>query len=129
VTGTITQTFAVPDALIGNKNVVYAAVHKTASGNEIGEVTLSEDGKTLTATYTVSSFSPFTVYAFVEADEPEIKTLSATIVDGSDDTTEPVVSADPVPKEGGYAWLWIVVAILAAGAAVTIVIYTKKKKK
>jgi len=75
VTGTITQTFAVPDALIGNKNVVYAAVHKTASGNEIGEVTLSEDGKTLTATYTVSSFSPFTIYAFVEADEPEIKAI------------------------------------------------------
>lgn len=50
--------------------------------HDFGDVTLSEDGKTLTATYTVDSFSPFIVYAFVEADEPELKTLSAAIVEG-----------------------------------------------
>ncbi len=39
----------------------------------------SEDGKTLIVIYEVDSFSPFIVYAFVEADEPEIKTLSVTV--------------------------------------------------
>ncbi len=47
----------------------------TGTGNELGTVTIAEDGKTLTATYEVDSFSPFIVYAFVEADEPEIKAI------------------------------------------------------
>ncbi len=89
VTGTITQTFAVPDALVGNKDVVYAAVHKTANGNEIGTVTLSEDGKTLTAAYMVSSFSPFTVYAFTEVQFKEFVTQP-------DGTLVRVINGQPV---------------------------------
>ncbi len=50
----------------------------TETGNELGTVTVAADGKTLIATYTVDSFSPFIVYAFVEADEPEIKEITTT---------------------------------------------------
>ena len=155
---TVTQKFQIPDELVGRTDVTFVAVHNTnpfdgpgswsslrediadfieewhkqweeTYGSEIGTVEVSRDGHTLTATYTVNSFSPFTIYAFIEADEPEIKTLSSTIVDGSEDVTEPMVSSDPIPKEGGYSLLWIVVAILAAGAAVSIAVISKKKKK
>ncbi|MBQ9838934.1 MAG: hypothetical protein IJO56_05530 [Oscillospiraceae bacterium] len=130
VNGTITQTFAVPEILVGNENVVYAAVHKTTTGNETGTVTLSEDGKTLTATYTVSSFSPFIVYAFVEADEPEIKTLSATIVDGSDDTTEAPDTSEPVesPQTSDNTVWYILIAVVAGVIAVASVVYGKRRK-
>ena len=130
VTGTITQTFAVPDALIGNKNVVYTAIHKTASGNEIGEITLYEYGKTVTARYEVEHLSPFTVYAFIEADEPEIKTLSATIVDGTDDTTEAPDTSEPVVSpQTSDSWIWyVLVAVVAGGIAVASVVYGKRRK-
>lgn len=114
---TVSQTFKIPDALVGAKTVQYVAVHDTnpyaaelaeaeyalkhlddgiypqndyneikalydkweeenVSGAEFGTVTLSLDGLTLTATHTgVKGFSPFIVYAFVEADEPEYKTF------------------------------------------------------
>ncbi len=80
---------------------------------------LSEDGKTLIAIYEVDSFSPFTVYAFVEADEPEIKTLSATVVN---DATE---------QPANLTWLWITIAIVvvAGGAVITLIVYDRKRRK
>lgn len=41
--GTVTQKFQIPGDLVGRTDVTFVAVHKTANGNEIGEITLSED--------------------------------------------------------------------------------------
>lgn len=194
VSGTVTQTFDIPNELVGKTDVTFVAVHNTnphatalaaakykmeeaimvyweyhgdsaeerqrlyeaanrasmewqivqehydawekehaadnKTGNDLGIVTISEDGKTLTTTYTVSSFSPFTVYAFVEADEPEIKTLSATIVDGSDDTTEAPDTNEPVVSpQTSDSWIWyVLVAVVAGAIAVASVVYGKRRK-
>ena len=111
---TVTQKFQIPDELVGRTDVTFVAVHNTnpfdgpgswsslrediadfieewhkqweeTYGSEIGTVEVSRDGHTLTATYTVNSFSPFTIYAFIEADEPEIKVIGSPFADVSTD--------------------------------------------
>lgn len=181
ISGTVTQTFDVPTALVGRTDVTFVAAHvlnpyakelKEAYnkmmgllGNEethstkdaikammeysdilaryeeweqanakvaydFGDVTLSEDGKTLTAIYKVNSFSPFIVYAFVEADKPEIKTLSATIVDGTDDTSEAPDTNEPVvsPQTSDNTIWFILIAVVAGAIAVASVVYGKRRK-
>ncbi|MBQ7004340.1 MAG: LysM peptidoglycan-binding domain-containing protein, partial [Oscillospiraceae bacterium] len=64
----------------------------TGTGNELGIVTISEDGKTFTATYTVSSFSHFTVNSFTEAELPEIREF----VTQPDGTLARAVNGQPV---------------------------------
>ncbi len=132
---TVTQTFDIPAEFIGNENVKYVAVHETKTGVEYGTVTLAKNAMTLTVTYSVDGFSPFTVYAFVEADEPEIKTLSATVVDG--DPTDPG-DLDPEPQidnDGLETWVIVLivvgsVAVLACGGfAVYWFVIRKKRTK
>ena len=109
---TVTQTFDIPNELVGRTDVTFVAVHnpnpvpvpgssirddiadfieewhkqwEETSGSEIGTVEVSEDGQTLTATYTVSSFSPCTIYAFVETEDAEAKVIGSPFADVSTD--------------------------------------------
>ena len=121
---TVTQTFDIPNELVGRTDVTFIAVHNRLEHTvsnlsnegenaenaesdirdtdmademaskvredilksiEYGVTTVSEDGKTLTATYTVSSFSPFTIYAFVETEEAEAKVIGSPFADVSTD--------------------------------------------
>ena len=70
----------------------------TGTGNELGTVTIAEDGKTLTATYTVDSFSRFTVYAFTEVQFKEFVTQPdgtlVRVVKGQPVTTHTVASGE-----------------------------------
>ena len=135
--GTITQSFSLdlPPVLVSDSvNTQYAAIHLSdADGNsgmssdieaEFGEVTLSSDGKQLDASFLVSHFSPFAVYAFTEAEEAEIKviTSSASNVGGADD---PSVTVDSQPSQN-LTWLWITFA--AAGVSAAAIFGIKKKK-
>jgi len=75
----VKQEVAVPAEYVGNENVSYIAVHYGKLGAEIGEVAVSEDGKTLNITYAVSDFSPFVIYAITEREEVEIQ---KTVLEG-----------------------------------------------
>ncbi len=89
----------------------------------------------MTVTYVVDGFSLFTVYAFVEADEPEIKTLSATVVDN--DPTDPN-DLDPEPQidnDGFETWVIVLIAVgsvavlACSGFAVYWFVIRKKRTK
>lgn len=120
--GTLTQSFdfnVIPVSPTSDTH--YIAVHTPtltdSSSNtnaEFGTVDISEDKNTLTAIFSVSHFSPFTVYAFTEVEE-EIKTIVS----------------ENVEKPTNLTWVWITapVAAVVASAIAGVVIYKKSRLK
>lgn len=74
----------------------------------------------------INHFSPFIIYAFTEVEEPEIKSITSSTsnVGGADDSN---VDTDVQPS-ADLTWLWIAVAVVVAGGAVTVVLLIKKRK-
>ena len=132
--GTVTQTFALSLTSVPftSAQTHYVALHfageeLTASNMmEIGRTSLSSDGRQLGVTYLVNHFSPFVVYAFTEAQEPEIKVITSNTSDVSDvggaDASGVKISSDD------YTWLWIAISAVVVIGAVVFVVYAKKRK-
>lgn len=92
-----------------------------------GTVTVAADGKTLTATHTVDSFSPFIVYAFAEADELEIKTITTHNIPDESTPHAPAPVVETIP--GSPIFLWITIMSLAAIALLAVVIVVRKRSR
>lgn len=136
--GTITQSFSLDRSsgmFSDPLNTCYAAIHLSgADGDpgtvepEFGQVTLSADAKQLSASFSVSHFSPFVVYAFTEVEETQLKVITSSVPD-VDGTDEPGVTTDSQPSHD-LTWLWITIAVVVvAGASVAAVVVIKKKDK
>lgn len=121
----VKQEVPVPEEYVGNENVSYIAVHYGELGAEVGEIEVSEDGKTLNVTYAVSDFSPFVIYAITEREEVEIqKTVLTGITIDENPTDEPTTS--PQTSDN---WIWYVLVAVAAGAVIVVtMIYGKRRK-
>ena len=93
---------------------------------DFGEIRLSEDKSQLYTSFSTYHFSPFAVYAVIEAQEPEIKVIttdssSISNVGGADDSDVKVDS-------NNLTWLWIsITAVVLIGASVVFVVIKKKK--
>ena len=134
--GTVTQTFALSLTSVpfASAQTHYVALHFAGEeltaydmvDMDIGQISLSSDGQQLGVTYLVNHFSPFVVYAFTEAQEPEIKVITSNTSDASDvggaDASGVTVSSDD------HTWLWIAISAFVVIGAVVIVVYTKKRK-
>lgn len=91
------------------------AIHLTEDSSTIenspfGEVTFSHDHFVPYATFSISHFSPFVVYAFTEAKDVEIKSITSN------------ASLD-------LTWLWITIPVAVIAATVVIVVLLMKRKK
>ncbi|MBQ4564496.1 MAG: hypothetical protein IJA58_08435, partial [Lachnospiraceae bacterium] len=95
---------------------------------DFGEVSLSEDKSQLYTSFSAYHFSPFAVYAVIEAQEPEIKVIttdssSISNVGGADDSDVKVDSDN-------LTWLWVsIAAVVLVGASVVFVVIKKKKSE
>jgi len=122
----VKQEVPVPAEYVGNENVSYIAVHYGDLGAEIGEVAVSDDGKTLNVTYAVSDFSPFVIYAITEREEVEIQktVLTGITINENPTTDEPTTS-----PQTSDSWIWYVLVAVAAGAVIVVcVIYSKRRR-
>ncbi|MBE6799078.1 MAG: hypothetical protein E7525_04820 [Ruminococcaceae bacterium] len=79
---------------------------------DFGEVSLSEDKSQRYTSFSTYHFSPFTVYAIREAQEPEIKEITTDVRVDSNNLT----------------WQWISIAAVVLVSASIIFVVTKKKK-
>ena len=146
--GTLTQTFAMESlaltpVLFTSAQTHYVAIHfadddfadLNVADLDFGETGLSSDGKRLGVTFGVYHFSPFVVYAFTEAREPEMKTITSNAPDtpdtsgisnvGGADGSNVKVSGDNTV----WVWLGAAVAVLATGAVVALVFLKKRNNK
>ena len=142
--GTITQAFSVESldlspSLFADADTKYVAVHLPADNFispslidiDFGEVSISLDTQQLGVTFHANHFSPFVVYAFVEAQEPEIKVITSntsSISDvGNTDDSGVDDSNTTIPDDSGN-WNWPVVAGVALVLAAAIMVFCLKKR-
>ena len=120
----VKHTVTVPEEYVGDKNVSYIAVHYGELGAEIGEVAVSEDGKTLNVTYAVSDFSPFVIYAITEREEVEIQ---KTVLTGITIDDEPVPTAASPGRS--LPILWISISVISAAALIILLVFRIRRKR
>ena len=143
--GTLTQTFdlnslTLSPSLFTSAETYFVAIHLTGDDFtnpnvidlDFGETSLSPDGKRLGVTFSAYHFSPFVVYAFSKAQEPEIKaitsntssTSSISDVGGADDSDVEISDDKAV-----WFWFGITVAVPATAAAIVLVFLKKRNSK
>lgn len=139
--GTLTQTFNLDainltSMLFTSAQTHYVALHFTGEDltapdmvdMDIGQISLSSDGKQLGVTYTAYHFSPFVVYAFTQTQEPEIKvitskTASISNIGGADD-------ANVEKSDSGAVWIWLgVTAAVSVTASAIVLAFLKKRNR
>lgn len=143
--GTLTQTFDLdslnlsPSLSADDSETYYVAMHfeqddpvaVDMADLDFGEVSLSPDDSQLFVAFQIDHFSPFVVYAFTEAQEPEIKVItsnasSVSDVGGVDDSG--VDDSDTVIPDDDENWNRPVIAGVALVLAAAVMVFCLKKR-
>ena len=149
--GTVTQTFdletlGLTSVLFTSVQTHYVALHFTEDGltdpnmmdMDIGQISLSSDGKQLGVTFAAYHFSPFVVYAFTQAREPELKVITSVAPDAPDtpDTSAPsdvggAEDPDVKASDDNTMWIWLgaAVALLIAGTVAVLLLLKKRNNR
>ena len=142
--GTVSQIYAsnsllLAPSLFSDPGTQYVAIHfsrddlmnSIMSDLDFGEVSPSSDGTQLEATFDINHFSPFVVYAFVEAQESEIKVITSStssISDVGNTDDSGVDDSNTTIPDDSRNWNWPVVAGVALVLAAAIMVFCLRKR-